>query len=131
MYKIEKNLSDYYLTFSGLMNEAEIQRWIEDSITILEEETSKSFGVIVDMKDLTPLESKASCFMRIGQRIYKEKGMHRSAVIVNSPATRGQFKAIAFMSGIYDTERYIDASAKIDANDVANKWVKDAIDPYK
>ena len=131
MYKIEKNLSGYLLTFSGLINEAEMQRWVEESTSILSKESSKSFGVIIDMKNLHPLDTKTSAIMKNGQKIYKSKGMHRSAVILNSKDICGQFKAIASMSGIYETERYIDASSVTNPIDVATKWIKGLADPDK
>ena len=131
MYKIEKNLSGYLLTFSGLMNEAEMQRWVEESTSILSRETSKSFGVIIDMKNLHPLDTKTSTVMKNGQKLYKEKGMQRSAVILNSAEVCGQFKAIASMSGIFTTERYIDASKVSNPIDAATNWIKGISDPDK
>ena len=55
--------------------------------------------------------------------------MNRSAVILNNPETTAQFKNLAVISGIYVTERYIDASLKSNAIDLAINWVKDGVDP--
>ena len=129
MYKIEKRPSGYILTFSGDINVDEMQRWVNDSVKTLTIETSDSFGVIVDMKDLKPLSIEASNIMKQGQKLYKDKGMKRSAVIVNSPKVQEQFKNIAIQSGIYVSERYIDASTASNASQIAIDWVKDGVDP--
>ena len=131
MYKIERRPSGYILTFSGIIDSDEMQRWHDDSQRSLSTETSSSFGVIIDMKDLQPISGEAKTIMVAGQKLYKEKGMKRSAVILNSPEITTQFKNLAVQSGIYATERYIDASQINNAVDIAISWVKDAIDPDK
>jgi hypothetical protein len=129
MYKIEKRPSGYVLTFSGVINPDEMLRWMNDSKNALSTETSESFGVIINMKDLMPLSIESSEIMKKGQKLYKDKGMKRSAVILNSTRVCDQFKNIAIQSGIYSTERYIDASSVSNPSQIAVAWVKDAIDP--
>lgn len=129
MYKIEKRPSGYILTFSGKIDAAEMQRWFDDSKRNLALEHSGSFGVIINMKDLQPISQEAGTIMKNGQKLYKEKGMKRSAVILNSTEVCTQFKNIAIQTGIYTTERYIDASVEANPVDKAIGWVKDGIDP--
>jgi hypothetical protein len=131
MYKIEKRPSGYILNFSGVINPDEMQRWCDDAKITLNGETSSSFGVIIDMKDLQPLSLESSNIMKQGQRLFKDKGMKRSAVILNSSKICSQFKNIAIQSGIYITERYIDASIAPNPQQLAIDWVKDGIDPDK
>jgi hypothetical protein len=131
MYKIEKRPSGYILVFSGVINPDEMQRWCNDSKITLMGETSPSFGVIIDMKDLQPLSLESSNIMKQGQKLFKDKGMKRSAVILNSPKICNQFKNIAIQSGIYVTERYIDASVVPNPVQIAIDWVKEGIDPDK
>lgn len=128
MYKIEKKTSGYILTFSGAVSAQEMKQWYDESRLKLAAESSNSFGVIVDMKHLRPLDSEASAIMKNGQKLYRDKGMHRSAVILSTPELCGQFKAIASMSGILNNERYIDASSVQDPIAKAVKWVKDGVD---
>ena len=131
MYRIDQRPSGYVLTFSGKIEAAEMQQWKNDSIKVLSGENRPSFGVIIDMKDLQPLSTESKDIMVSGQKLYKTKGMKRSAVILNSPEVTAQFKNLALISGIYSTERYIDASTKTNPADLAIKWVKDGIDPDK
>jgi len=128
MYKIEKKTSGYVLTFAGVINAHEMKQWYDDSRLKLANETSKSFGVIIDMVNLKPLDAETSNIMKNGQKLYKEKGMARSAVILSTSELCGQFKAIASMSGISSTERYIDASKEPNPIAKAIKWVKEGVD---
>ena len=129
MYKIERRPSGYVLTFAGNIDAAEMQRWKDESQRVLSTETSTSFGVIIDMTTLQPLSEEAQTVMITGQAFYKEKGMLKSAVVLSSPVICAQFKKLAIKSGIYATERYIDASACSNPIDIAINWVKDGIDP--
>lgn len=131
MYRIEKRPSGYILTFSGVIDSAEMQKWVQESIKVLGTETRTSFGVIIDMKDLQPLSGEAKDIMISGQKIYKAKGMERSAVLLSNPQVTAQFKNLALVSGIYSTERYIDVTGNSRAKDQAIDWVKDGIDPDK
>ncbi len=131
MYRIEKRSSGYILTFSGDIGEAEMQRWKDESERKLAAETAASFGVIIDMRNLLPLKSEVQSIMISGQRLYKERGMKRSAVILSSADICRQFTNLAVQSGIYATERYIDASSEANSIQKAVDWVKSGIDPEK
>jgi hypothetical protein len=130
MYKIDKKDYGYLLTFSGMINLEEMSKWVEDSKKALTGAPS-SFGVIIDMRDLKPLAADVKKKMEEGQILYKEKGMARSAVILSSAVLTLQFKRIAQESGIYKTERYINASKVSNWEKVASDWVKNEIDPDK
>ncbi len=131
MYKIERRPSGFILTFSGEIDAKEMKKWYDESESVLKTEQSSSFGVIINMKDLQPLKTDAKNIMVDGQKLYKMKGMKRSAVILNSEEICQQFKNLAVVSGIYSTERYINAAAVANPVDKAIDWVKDAIDPDK
>ena len=83
------------------------------------------------MKDLLPLSNDTTGIMISGQKLYKDKGMLRSAVILNNGELTSQFKNLAIQSGIFVTERYIDASVNANPVDTAIGWVKDSLDPDK
>lgn len=131
MYNIEKKKSGYILTFSGEIDATEMKEWVERSKITLFGENRHEFGVIVDMKDLKPLKADARELMIEGQKLYKDKGMKRSAVILSSTELTHQFKNLAMQSGIYLTERYIDASKVKKPIEAAVNWVLDEKDPDK
>ena len=129
MYRIERRPSGYLLSFSGTVNKDEMQRWYNETKTVLLGERSSEFGVVVDMRGLQPLKDDAKTIMVNGQQLYKEKGMKRSAVILADAEVCRQFKNLAVQSGIYVTERYLDASNMGDAIGKAIDWVKSGVDP--
>lgn len=130
MYKIEKKTSGYLLIFKGSIDAREMQQWLEELREILEA-APRSFGTIVDMRELEPLQSDAQAIMVKGQELAKKKGKKRTAVIVNNPVTEMQFRRLTKTSGIYESERFLDASANPDWWKFAVDWVKQGIDPYK
>lgn len=69
--------------------------------------------------------------MEEGQKLFKQKGMTRSVVILNSPIVTVQFKRIAKETGIYNWERYLDASSTPDWEQKGRRWLTDGIDPDK
>jgi hypothetical protein len=128
MYKIEKRPSAFVLTFGGNINREEMDKWCSDSRRQLAG-TSAPFGVLVDMRDLKPLAADAQEAMVRGQKLYKEAGMQRSAVILKNAVITLQFRRLAKESGIDDWERYIDASSEPKWEEKALSWIKSGIDP--
>jgi hypothetical protein len=128
MYKIEKNDLGFYLTFGGTMTKEELKKWCDDSAQALAA-MQPPFGVIIDMRNLTPLAAEAQQVMVRGQSIYRGRGMHRSCVILDDAITTIQFMRLAKHSGIYRDERYIDASERKDWLEAARRWIQNGIDP--
>lgn len=130
MYKIEKKDFGYHLTFAESIKVDEMKAWVEESRKALLGSPAK-FGVFVDMRTLKPLVPEAQAEMQNGQKLFKEKGMERSVVIVASAVIKMQFQRIAKETGIYAWERYIDASSVSDWEKIGIAWLKDAVDPDK
>ncbi|MDD3730987.1 MAG: hypothetical protein PHU88_01255 [candidate division Zixibacteria bacterium] len=130
MYKIEKSDFGYKLTFGGKMDLEEMSTWFNESKEILKT-ASRGFGVFVDMRELQLLEPDAQKEMQAGQRYYRHMGMKRSIVILDNPILTVQFKRIALQSGIYDNERYIDASTVSNWEEIGMDWIMKGIDPDK
>jgi len=128
MYKIEKRPSGFLLTFGGFIEKDEMNRWMEESRTQLTG-TRAPFGVVIDMRTLAPLPADAQVTMVEGQKLYKDAGMERSAVILANPVTKAQFRRLAQQSGIYAWERYLDASSEPNWQAKAISWVKSGADP--
>ncbi|MFH1735871.1 MAG: hypothetical protein ABIE92_14280, partial [bacterium] len=103
------------------------QSWHNESKRALED-APEAFGVFVDMRTLRPLPPEARVIMEEAQAFYKDKGMTRSVVILNDPITTMQFKNIAQKSGIFEWERYIDASTTYDWKEIGMDWVINDVD---
>ena len=130
MYKIEKKPYGFKLTFGGFIRLDEMQQWMEESKKILEESPCE-FAVFIDMRELKPLPARSQQYMQQGQKIYREKGMQRSVVILNNPGTTLQFKRLAKETGIKKRERYIDASTVKDWLVKGLNWIKHEEEPDK
>lgn len=130
MYKIEKTSYGVRLTFEGFMKQEEMAKWGTESAVFLRSMPSK-FGVFVDMRGLKPLPQDAEMEMQKGQKLYKDRGMERSVVILANTVTTIQFKRIAHETGIYQWERYIDSSKVTNWEDVGTKWITNGDDPDK
>jgi len=130
MYQIEKKEYGFKLTFGDFIPSDEMGRWLEDSKKALTF-PPKEFGVFVDMRTLKPLPPESQTLMEEGQKLYKQKGMSRSVVILSSATVTMQFKRIAKETGIYKWERYIDASATPDWEVKGKEWLVHSTDPDK
>lgn len=130
MYKIEKKNYGFKLTFADAIKLDDIKKWVGESKSVLTNQHEK-FGILVDMRTLKPLDNETQAEMVNGQKLYKQKGMDRSAVILASAIMTSQFKRLAHESGIYAWERYIDASSKPDWEKIAENWIVKGIDPDK
>jgi len=128
MYNIEKKDFGYKLTFSGTVEAAEMANWVKDAEKALASQAGP-FGVFVDMRALNPLSNDAKAEMEKGQKLFKQKGMQRSVVILNSAIVTMQFKKIAKETGIDAWERYIDASNAPDWEAKGIAWLKNGTEP--
>lgn len=128
MYEIEKKGYGYKLTFSGSIDADEMSTWVKESKEQLSSAPTE-FGVFVDMRTLQPLDTEAQASMEEGQKLYKATGMVRSVVVVASAIVRLQFARIARETGIYEWERYIDASSVPDWENVGIAWITEGVDP--
>lgn len=128
MYKIDKTDYGFKLTFADTITADEMRKWVEDSKTALSS-AENSFHIFVDMRTLKPLSPDAQLFMQEGQKLYKQKGMVRSVVILANSLLKMQFKRIAQETGIYDWERYIDESSTPNWEQIGTDWLKAGKDP--
>ncbi len=128
MYKIEKRNFGFRLTFAGQVLVNEMEKWRQESERALVGQRAP-FGVFVDMRKLTPLFPDAQQRMIAGQKLFKDAGMVRSAVIVEDQITMMQFVRLAKQSGIYAWERYISAAKTPNWEAAGLIWLANGADP--
>lgn len=128
MYKIEKKDFGFKLTFGGFIEKEEMEQWVQESKKALLGKMGE-FSVFVDMRTLKPLPADAQEVMVNGQKLYRQAGMVRSVVILDNTITTMQFKRLAKESGIYEWERYIDASTTPKWELVGLGWLVKGTDP--
>jgi hypothetical protein len=130
MHNISKQSYGYQLIFGGKIDLAEMNRWQDESRRALIG-APKSFGVLIDMRELHPgdLAADAQPVMVNGQLMYRKAGMERSCVILQSATVTMQFQRLARESGIDAYERYISAAAHPDWQARALGWIERKVDP--
>jgi hypothetical protein len=116
------------LLFEGTVTIEEMTNWVAESKKTLPA-TKGSFGIMVDMRELRPLLPEVQKKMEEGQKLFAEKGMQKSVVILNSAVLTMQFKRIAKETGIYAFERYLDATKVSNFEQVGTDWLTKGIDP--
>lgn len=130
MYKIEKTSFGFRITFSDFIQKIEMIKWLEESKKVLAT-TSNSFYVLIDMRQMKLIPTESQEFIQEGQRLYKEKGMVKSAVILTNSLLKMQFERIAKETKIYDYERYINAETDPNWEQTALDWLINGKDPDK
>ncbi|TCL70070.1 hypothetical protein EDC14_101059 [Hydrogenispora ethanolica] len=128
MHKVEKTDYGVRLTLGGFIKEDEMSEWAGESQRILSE-LPASFGVFLDMRELKPLPPECRPIVIEVQKMFKERGMVRSVAIFADYVTTMQTKRMSKETGIYEWERYLDASAESDWENIGILWVRDGIDP--
>ncbi len=130
MYTIERQPYGFRLVFGGFIKREEMSQWVKEAERHLATQTVP-FGVLVDMRELKPLPPDSQSVMEGGQKLFKMKGMQRSAVALQNAVITLQFKRIAQESGIYAWERYLDASKTPNWQTKAIAWIVSGTDPDK
>lgn len=128
MYEIKKTDYGVRLTFGGMIKVEEMRKW-EDEVKKTVKDLPKPFGVFVDHRTLKPLPKDSQAALENGQKFAKKSGMNRSVVILNSSLVKMQMTRIAKETGIYEWERFIDASSEPDWEKKGLDWLTDAVDP--
>jgi hypothetical protein len=83
------------------------------------------------MRTLKPLQPDVQAILEEGQKLFKQKGMARSVVILANSVLTMQFKRIAKETGIYLWERYIDSNTNPKWEQTGIDWLAKGIDPDK
>ena len=124
------NHTDYGLRvrLSGTMSAREIDAFsdgMRDAISVW----TNPFAVFVDMRDLEPLGVVAQQGIIDIHAMGLKAGAMRSVVILNNSTTMVQFKRIALQTNVYEFERYLDATAEPNWEEIGLKWLTEGIDP--
>ena len=128
MFKIKREMYGFKMEFKDFIKAGEMKQWLDESQKALMNAPNE-FGVLVDMRELKPLPQDAQKLMETGQKMYKQRGMNRSVVILDNAILTMQFQRIAKDTGIDKWERYIDASKIRNWEFVGINWIKKGIEP--
>lgn len=128
MYKIETKPYGLFIVFDEVISADEMTQWVAEFKKSLVGQNT-GFGVMVDMRTMKPLAPEAGKLLESGQKEAKARGMGRSAVVLNSAVVAMQLKRVAQDTGIYQWERYINASQDANWQKTAEDWLSKGTDP--
>lgn len=129
MYSITRTAFGVHFTFQHTVTVAEMQQWAEEAAQLLPS-LSKSFGVLVDNRQLQPggMTPDVQKILDEMQASYKAHGMQRSCVVLESAALALELEQAARAAGS-TLERFLDASGIPDWEQVALRWIQEGIEP--
>lgn len=128
MYTIQKEDYGVRLTFAGFIREVEMKKWAEEIFSLLEQLPS-SFGMFIDMREMTAMPAKSQEILLATQKTFKPR-VERSASITASAITNIQSKRIGNISGVNATKLFVDATETPNWEEVAINWITKGINPY-
>ncbi len=129
MWNIQRPSFGFVLTLSGKIDVSEVKSFGAKATEELAKPLPAGWGVVVDMRELSPLDPAAQDALVNVQKSFKARGMTRSVVVLNDPIATLQLRRLARSSGIDQWERYINAGALTDWQSTAKQWVTSATEP--
>jgi hypothetical protein len=110
------------------MTAEELAGWALESDRVLSQMHGQ-WGVLVDMRELKPLDRDAALLMAPAQARYRAHGMVRSAVGLSGALIKLQFERLATESGIHAFERYLDTETTPDWEARGIRWITEGVEP--
>lgn len=127
MYQLEKKNYGCKVTIAQQFKLKEARAYIEELKEIIPQLPEK-FGIILDLRDLSPLEKESKKILKYSQKLIGKK-LQRSAVIIDSAIISIQLKRLARQSGIFRAMRFLDATKLSGYKEIARNWVINGIEP--
>jgi hypothetical protein len=128
MHRIEQTQYGYKLVFEGFLQKQDLSTLLDDMRRTVFSRGRK-FPVLLDMRHSRAFPADAQEILKEAIRFFKQVGMERNAVVLNSAIATLQARRLGRETGIDATSRYIDASAERDWEKVALDWLVGAVDP--
>ena len=127
-YKIEKKSYGFRLTFDGMLDPENAEKYTEELLAALATWTG-SVGVMIDLTKAKPMPPESQKIVAAGYKAVLMKGLTRAVSVVPSGLMRMQMMRLAKENGTYDKARYIDSSTCPQWESVALNWIVLGIDP--
>jgi hypothetical protein len=128
MHRIEQTQYGYRLVFEGFLQKHDLSSLLDDMKQTIRSRGRK-FPVLLDMRHSRAFPADAQEILKEAIRFFKQVGMERNAVVLNSAIATLQVRRLGKETGIDATSRYIDASTEQDWEKVAIDWMVRAVDP--
>jgi hypothetical protein len=128
MHRIEQTQYGYKLVFEGFLQKQDLSTLLDDMKQTIRSRGRK-FPVLLDMRHSRAFPADAQVILKEAILFFKQVGMERNAVVLNSAIATLQVRRLGKETGIDATSRYIDASTEQDWEKIAIDWLVRAVDP--
>jgi hypothetical protein len=128
MHRIEQTQYGYKLVFEGFLQKQDLSTLLDDMKQTIRSRGRK-FPVLLDMRHSRAFPADAQVILKEAILFFKQVGMERNAVVLNSAIATLQARRLGRETGIDATSRYIDASTEQEWEKVAIDWLVRAVDP--
>lgn len=126
--KVEETSYGYRVRFPGFLERNAAGALLSELKSVVRSRGS-AFAVMVDMRESRAFPAEAQEILKQAILHFKDAGMERNACILNSAIATLQARRLGRETGVDETSRYIDASARPDWESVALDWLTRAIEP--
>jgi hypothetical protein len=128
MHRIEQTQYGFKLVFEGFLQKQDLSTLLDDmKQTVFSR--GRKFPVLMDMRLSRAFPTDAQEILKEAIRFFKQVGMERNAVVLNSAIATLQARRLGKETGIDAASRYIDASTQQNWEKVALDWLVRAVDP--
>lgn len=128
MHRIEQTQYGYKLVLEGFLQKQDLSTLLDDMRKTVFSRGRK-FPVLLDMRHSRAFPADVQEILKEAIRFFKQVGMERHAVVLNSAIATLQLRRLGKETGIDAASRYIDASTEQDWERVALDWLVRAVDP--
>lgn len=128
MHRIEQTKYGYKLVFEGFLQKQDLTTLLDDMKQTVRPRGG-AFPVLLDMRHSRAFPADAQVILKEAILFFKQAGMDRNAVVLNSAIATLQARRLAKETGIDGASRYIDASTEQEWEKVALDWLVRAVDP--
>lgn len=128
MHRIEQTQYGYKLVLEGFLQKQDLSTLLDDmKRTVFSR--GRKFPVLLDMRHSRAFPADAQEILKEAIRFFRQVGMERHAVVLNSAIATLQLRRLGKEIGIDASSRYIDASTQQDWERIALDWLVRAVDP--
>src|SRR5262245_6580799 len=114
---------------SGYITPAEAGAWFDDLRAKVAVKKGRPFGLMVDIRGQKANPPETQEIIKQAMMWLRQNGMVRSAVVLDSAVARLMMVRMAKQTGVYQWERYIDASKDTDWESKAIDWIVHETEP--
>ncbi|MBU8900402.1 hypothetical protein DRW03_07945 [Corallococcus sp. H22C18031201] len=116
---------------TGYITPAEANAWFDDLRAKVAIKKGRAFGLMVDIRGQKANPPETQEIIKQAMGWLRQNGMVRSTVVLDSAVARLMMVRMAKQSGVYQWERYLDASKDSDWETKAIDWIVHGHEPSK